>query len=228
MPRNSIVAQSARFVTSLLNTHSFQWSYYHNSGHTASTVAACQKIGRIEGLDSDDLEVVTVAGWFHDTGYTVSADGHEEASVAIAMEFLTKAGYPARKVRKVLGCIMATKVPQRPRMLRERVICDADMVSLGRRNFFTLNELLRQETSERENRTIGMVEWLRRTEAFLKAHHFHTVYGRTALERGRQRSLATVQRLLRSGRSLNAIKTSGKMHRKKKERDRKQRGARKS
>jgi predicted metal-dependent HD superfamily phosphohydrolase len=221
MPRNNIVVQSARFVASLLNTRSFQWSYYHNSRHTASTVAACRKIGRVEGLDSDELEVVTVAGWFHDTGYTVSANRHEEASAAIAMEFLTKEGYPARKIRKVLGCIMATKVPQRPRMLRDRVICDADMVSLGRRNFFTLNELLRQETSERENRTIGMVEWLRRTEVFLTAHRFHTAYGRTALERGRQRSLATVQRLLRSRRSKNAIKTSGKKNRMGKELGRK-------
>jgi len=228
MRRKGIVAETARFVTSFLATRIPTWSRYHDSHHTIATVAACRKIGKAERLSSDDLEVVMVAGWFHDTGYTVSAIQHEEQSAAFARGFLTREGYSEKKIRKVLGCIMATKVPQHPRVLRERVICDADMVSLGQKKFLALNELLRQENSTREHRAIDLVAWLRRTDRFLKAHRFHTKYGRTVLERGRQRNLATIQRLLGSVKTTHAIKAAGKTNRKGKERLRKQRRTRKS
>ncbi|MCK5573658.1 MAG: HD domain-containing protein [Bacteroidetes bacterium] len=187
-----LAAQVSLYVSDLFSQKLSSWAVYHSLEHTTQTVAASRQIGRGSKLGKRDMEIVTLAAWFHDAGYVFTTDGHEERSVQIASEFLAEHGCAPDKIDQIAGCIMATKMPQRPMNLRERVVCDADLASLGKRTFFKQNDLLKYEIEQRERVSLDEITWLRRTYRFLFRHRFHTRYARTVLNRGR---LANLTRL---------------------------------
>lgn len=184
MKPNTIITESRDFVKKLLGERLAPWVSYHDFRHTDETVEAAREIGTASGLGDGDMEVLLLAAWFHDTGYTEIANGHEERSIVIATDYLTRHQYPAENLGKISGCIMATKVPQRPKNLLERVICDADMLFLGREEFFRKNDLLKDEIEEREGKVIPVADWLKRSIEFLSGHVYHTDYCRNKLSAG--------------------------------------------
>jgi predicted metal-dependent HD superfamily phosphohydrolase len=192
-----LAAQVARYVSNLFSQKLPSWAVYHSLEHTAHTVAASRQIGRGSKLSKREMEIVTLAAWFHDTGYVFTTDGHEERSVEIASEFLAEHGCAPDTIGEIAGCIMATKMPQHPMNLRERVVCDADLASLGRPTFFKQNDLLKEEVEQRERISLDEITWLRRSYRFLFRHRFHTRYARTVLNRGRLANLTRLRMHLR-------------------------------
>jgi predicted metal-dependent HD superfamily phosphohydrolase len=195
---NHIVAESREFVEKLLAEKLAPWVAYHDYQHTDETYRASREIGRACGLGPAEIEIVLIAALFHDTGYIETVVGHEERSVAIATGFLRKKGYPEDNIRAVAGCIMATTVPQRPRNLLEQVVCDADMLYVGREEFFHKNDLLRSEQEGREGTGVDPVEWRRRSLAFLEAQKYHTPYCRGKLSEGLKDNIDTLRKQVNS------------------------------
>jgi predicted metal-dependent HD superfamily phosphohydrolase len=196
MINNRIIYLTGRFVTDLFEKQLPEWAHYHNIEHTRKVVSECRKIGKVLKLDDNDLEVLTVAGWFHDTGYIRKRKSNETEGAAIARAFLQKEKLSRPMIQKVVGCIMATKMPQRPRNILQKVICDADLASLGKKTFLRENELFRRETIESENSDFDLRRWLLRTETLLDNHRFHTSYGKKILERGRLRNIGIIRKLI--------------------------------
>jgi predicted metal-dependent HD superfamily phosphohydrolase len=194
-----IVTLASRHVRKLFREKLPGWAFYHSLAHTLDVVAAVREIGTASGLTRHEMEILSLASWFHDAGYSVQPEGHEEISIAIATEFLTGAGYPKRGIARIARCIRATRIPQRPRSLLERVIGDADLSSLGKRSFFRQNDLLKREIEERRG-GIRLDEkmWLRRSSRFLQRHRFHTRYARTHLDGGRLENIARLKKALRA------------------------------
>jgi predicted metal-dependent HD superfamily phosphohydrolase len=153
---------------------------YHNVMHTLDVVDAVQIIGEATKVSLQDMEVLIVAAWFHDTGYFKGCQDHEQASAALARDFLTREKANEEFIRAVERCILATKIPQKPQDLLEKVICDADLYHLGSENFFEKSELLLRELTH----TIeGMTRnyWLRQSKSFIESHQYHTDYGKAML-----------------------------------------------
>jgi len=194
--RGVSLGRAARFAGGLLARELPHWACYHTPRHTRQTVAACREIGRALRLGTRQMEILLLAAWFHDTGYAITADGHEERSAGIAERFLKAEGCPNRTIERVKGCILATRMPQRPQSVLQRVLCDADLTSLGKKTFLTQNELLRQEMERREGRVIDEMAWLHRSYRFLRRHRFTTRYGRTVLEAGKQANIRRLRRLM--------------------------------
>jgi predicted metal-dependent HD superfamily phosphohydrolase len=192
------VSSAARFAAALIARKSPAWAVYHNARHTRQTVAGCREIGKALRLGQDQMDILLLAAWFHDTGYTAVARGHEARSAKIAGEFLWDAGCSKHIVKRVQECILATRMPQRPRSLTQRILCDADLISLGKPTFLAQNELLRQEIEHREGRLIEEIVWLRRSIRFLLRHRYTTRYGRTVLESGKQANIERVRRIVRT------------------------------
>jgi predicted metal-dependent HD superfamily phosphohydrolase len=188
--------RAVRHVAGLLKSELPPWALYHSLNHTKNTVAACREIGKALGLKAAEMEVLLLAAWFHDAGYTIAVRGHEARSAEIAQHYLHAAGWPARTIRNVTGCILATRMPQRPRSLLQRALCDADLISLGKRSFVRHNELLRQEIGRRERRRVDERIWLHRSIRFLHGHRFATRYGRTVLEAGKQANIERLRRMI--------------------------------
>ena len=118
------------YVLSLLTTRTRVENFYHDVTHTNEVVQSAIEIGIGEKLSEDELEMVQIAAWFHDVGYIEKTDGHEEVGIQYARKFLTGEQYPTNKIEIISGCILATRVPQKPINKLEKILCDADLFHL--------------------------------------------------------------------------------------------------
>lgn len=170
---------------------------YHSLEHTLDVYAAVIDIAAAEGVEGDDLILLKTAALYHDAGFTVRQHDHEEAGCAIVREVLPTFGYPAIAVERVCAMIMATRVPQRPADLLERILCDADLDYLGRPDFKRIGDMLFAEL-----RAYGIlrteVEWNRLQVRFLEEHGYHTATNRREREPAKQEHLEVVRAWLRA------------------------------
>ena len=177
-----IVKKASDYIFELFKKKLPKDYVYHNLSHAEDIAKASQKIGKKSGLSDDELEIVTVAALFHDTGYIEGCDNHEARSIDIATEFLRSKNYPEDKIEKVISCIQATKMPQSPQDILGEVICDADLSHLGANNFKEKSALLRLEWEKTDNRIYNELEWLEINLNMLTTHSYFTKFGHKELE----------------------------------------------
>ncbi|MDW3197335.1 MAG: DUF5706 domain-containing protein [Cytophagales bacterium] len=176
---------------------------YHTLNHTEFVVSAARKIGAGEGLSENELELLELAAWFHDTGYSKSIDNHEEASTSIAREFLTNEAFPEGKIQIVEQCILATRMPQSPKQLIEEVLCDADLSHLGGDDFFDRSEALCNEINKLHGENMASGEWLQKNRDFLSDHAYFTAYAKEHYGEVKAANLKTVKKRLKSMKKSN-------------------------
>lgn len=155
---------------------------YHNFNHTVLVVEASYEIAIAENISEKDIEVLLIAAWFHDSGYTQNSINHEEVSKEIATVYLKKKGINSVIIEQVLLVIGATKMPQTPQSKLENIICDADLFHLGGENFKSKSELLRSEWEQNCDKFFTDIEWLEQNEVFLREHKYFTNYTFEKLE----------------------------------------------
>ncbi len=195
--QNDIITEASAHVAALFNQKLPVWALYHTYDHTTEVVDACKEIGEASKLGKPEMEIVILAAWFHDTGYTELADGHEGQSVDIATRFLQQKGYAEEKISQVAGCIRATTVPQQPTNLLEEIVCDADLSHLGKKKFFEKSDLLRAEVELRLGKSFSDVEWLSKGLNFVARSTFHTEYAQAEFANRRSKNLVVLQEQLR-------------------------------
>lgn len=147
---------------------------FHDLQHTISVVEAARTIGKDMNLQEDELEILQIAGWFHDMGYDQGPEGHEERGCEYAASFLSSLDYPAEKIEKVKSCIRATRLNHIPQTELEKIICDADLSHLGRRNYWDRCGRIRQELATTRNTVMTDEEWVSFELGFMQAHFFNT------------------------------------------------------
>ncbi len=156
--------------------------YFHDLGHTKEIVDAAVEIGKGEGLSNNELEIVVLAAWLHDIGYTEQYIGHEEESQAMAEEFLKSIDYPEEKISIIKNCIIATKYRHSLGNILEAIVIDADRVSMGRPNFDKRGDLLRKEWAVYLNKEYSDKEWSDIQLQYLSESSFNTKYAKENLE----------------------------------------------
>ncbi len=161
---------------------------YHNLDHTLDVVDAAEFIGRESRIAPEDLEKVLIAAWFHDTGYYLGRENHEQASVDIASKFLKAAGVEDTIIDTVKDCILATKIPQSPKNNLERILCDADLYHLSTDDFMEKTELLWKEYAT-NNPDLLLENWLNVSRDFVSKHTYHTDYGKQVLQPAMEENL---------------------------------------
>jgi predicted metal-dependent HD superfamily phosphohydrolase len=158
---------------------------YHSVDHTRDVESCAQRIGKACGLDSSDLALLKVAALFHDTGFLIQRSQHEETSCTIFRQYAAAFTLNEEDMKKVEGCILATKIPQTPQSLLEMVICDADLDYLGRPDFEPIAEQLFRELNACGEIT-DRNQWNVIQVNFLSKHKYFTEYSqnlrREALE----------------------------------------------
>ncbi|HTI09386.1 MAG TPA: Pycsar system effector family protein [Puia sp.] len=190
MDYNNILEQARRYVRSFFDTHGDEKIIYHNRTHTEKVAQAAMMIAQHYQLNEKDFFIVNVAAWFHDIGYYKGgAPGHEEKGAQMAEAFLTGTGVDASVMDSVKGCILATKLPQRPTNLLEEIVCDADLFHLGTDEFGERNKLLRKEAEATHHKKISKDQWRKDTIRFLESHHYHTDYCQLLLNEKKQENL---------------------------------------
>ena len=180
--QKQILVQVEAFVSKLFSKKINYLFLFHNIGHTRNVVKAAKKISRHYKLTSDNQFALILAAWFHDTGFFYGTiEGHETKSKNIARKFLkNKVGNEI--MLKVLGCIQATRMPQKPSSFIEKIICDADLFHLGTKKYKKLSLLLKKEREEYFRKKITDSEWIQKDIEFLISHQYFTSYCRKYLE----------------------------------------------
>src|SRR5215475_10995106 len=93
MKINSKITEAAeKYVTALLSANLDSKFVYHNIEHTTNVVQAARLIADESNISKHEKNILLVAAWFHDTGYTQLIDQHEDVGAVIAEEFLKEYG----------------------------------------------------------------------------------------------------------------------------------------
>jgi predicted metal-dependent HD superfamily phosphohydrolase len=193
-----IVNLAEEYCSKVLSERSPAQNLYHSLVHTREVVNAAVEIGKGENITSEELEMLTIAAWFHDLGYVEKTAGHEEISSMFASNFLACENYDPEKIKKIIGCILATKVPQHPHNHLEKIMCDADLSHLGRKTFIERNNLFRVEFEYYFRRKLTESEWLIKSIEFVSQHNFFTDYAQREFSQIQNENLALLQQQLDS------------------------------
>ncbi len=193
----SITQRASEFVFELFKEKLPEHLVYHNYQHTQSVAETARKLAKGMKLGDDGIEIVTLAGWLHDTGYTEVYAANEDVGKRIAQEFLRTENYPEEKIEYVLGCIEATKMPQRPKNLLEEIVCDADLSSLGKKTFSDRSKLLRIEWEKMLGKVMSDEDWMRQDLDFLTSHKFFTRYAQEVFDEQKLENIRFHDRELR-------------------------------
>ncbi len=195
---SAIVQISSTYVHELFHKQNSDSALYHNHNHTLEVVNHAEEIAQGMKLSAMELDIVLIAALFHDTGYLQTREDHEELSASIAERFLHEQYYGEENIKKVVGCIRATKVPQRPTTLLEQVICDADLLNLGKEDCIEKGEILHKEIEHALGKSIPKKDWIKQTIDFFHAHSYHTEYVRQKYKKSREANLKKLEGQLHS------------------------------
>ncbi|MEA2041082.1 MAG: adenylate/guanylate cyclase domain-containing protein [Bacteroidota bacterium] len=147
--------------------------YYHNLKHTIDVTIGVEILGSGEGVDDKEMILLKTAALFHDFGQIKGALNHEKRSCEIAKDILPKFDYSPEQIETIVDIIMATKLPPTPKTKLQRIICDADLDYLGRKDFIPVSDTL-----YRELKVQGLItdfnEWNKMQLKFLSSHQFFT------------------------------------------------------
>ena len=173
------------FVMDLLQDNLPVGYYYHNYQHTLYVLEKAIQIGRHEHCTEKEMELLTAAALWHDTGYINTYNGHEAASCALAKKYLPEYGFTENEIDKICGMIMATQVPQLPKNKLEAIIADADLAYLG-----TISAAEKAEDLFKELQlltpSLTKQVWDKIQIAFLQTHHYFTLYCKEKKEPAKQ------------------------------------------
>jgi len=195
---NELIAQNAEaFIKELFEKKIQDNLPYHDTIHTEYVVGCARLIARNSGLSDEEINLVTVAAWFHDSGFIVRSSGHEEESQKIAREFLLSEGVEEASIKKVLRCIKATEMPQNPgRDILAQIVCDADMAYLSEDFYIKRTNLLRKEWNIESEKKLTRKAYYKETIEMFKNHKYHTEYAIKEFSPGKTDNFKLLHKML--------------------------------
>jgi len=191
---NDVLNLAKEFATEILTKEVAEEFIYHDLNHTTRVAAAAELIGKESNLSDDDLEIVTIAAWFHDTGYKDGCEKHEAASALLARNFLGALNYPEEKIAKVSDCIMASQMPQNPKNLLEEILCDADLSHLAGKDYAEMSDKMHKEMQFVKAEEISDELWKGMNYQFFKNHAYFTDYEKNVLEPVKAKNLKSIKK----------------------------------
>ncbi len=179
----TIIIQVDEFVSNLLKTKISPDLKFHSYSHTKEVVFSVQELCLQCEKPELDTEVVILAAWFHDCGYSQKYVGHEEISCKIATDFLKEKKVPSKFIQLINDCIMATVYPQTPKTLEAEILCDSDFFHFARTDYGIHEHKLREEWSICLDKNYTDAEWHELNCKLLSNHQYFTKYGRDVLQK---------------------------------------------
>jgi uncharacterized protein len=147
---------------------------YHSISHTLDVLESAIRLAEMEEISATDMVLLKTACLFHDSGMLVTYRGHEEASIEICRETLPHFNYNEEETEAVCRMILSTKLPQYATLLPDKILCDADLDYLGRRDFFLISHRLKYEWDVLDIQPTTLQQWYKIQRDFLSAHHYFT------------------------------------------------------
>ncbi|MDX5583925.1 MAG: DUF5706 domain-containing protein [Aureibaculum sp.] len=194
----SIVQKAESYVVAQLNEKLPPSYLYHNLSHTSRVVKYVKELIEKEKIGTNDARILELAAWFHDIGFIKSNEDHENYGVEIAKTFLKKEKVAAATIDKIEELILATKMLKEPKNSLEKIILDADCAHLGKKFYFEVSELLREEWVALGLKKLPDVEWIEKNIDFLtKKHQYYTDYAIKNWQPTKDKHLAQLYKILK-------------------------------
>lgn len=189
------------YVLARLTTELPPTTYYHSLAHTQDEVVpAMQQYASMEGITGEKLLLLQTAAYFHDIGFIKQRQDHELISIKIAEEVLPLYGYSSEQIQIIRSMILATRLPQNPQTLEESILADADLDVLGREDYMTRNQALREELAA-AGRIVSDEEWYSSQLKFIQSHRYFTRAARTLRDARQQQNASIMSDLLAQAQS---------------------------
>jgi len=173
-PKSSIIDRAIIFVKELYDKKVPLSYSYHNFDHTMGVYEASIKIAKEAKLDKNETEILLLASLFHDTGFSIGREDHEEHSKKITEKFLENEAYDKAKTKEIMVCINATKMKVTPETKLEKMMKDADLSGLSSENFQEHASKIRKEFNHFSPQKISKEEWINKNYNFLKNYNYYS------------------------------------------------------
>lgn len=171
--------------------------YYHGIHHTLDALKTSQLYLKHNPLSKHQAKLLRLGILLHDIGFTETTTEHEKRGAMIAEELLGQYDFPDQDIELIKGLIMATKIPQNPSTLMEKIICDVDLDYLGRSDFYEISETLYREfkvyTDLKDHN-----EWNKLQVKFLEAHKYHTDFAIKNRQPEKEKRIAELKKMIHS------------------------------
>ncbi len=192
---NSIIYKKAEnYVVGLFDKTNAPNLLFHNLQHTKKVVERTKEIAAHYNLSENDMLILFVAAWFHDTGHLfVEPKKHEDKSAEIMRNFMVDYTKDEDLIKEIEKCILATKNPRNPSNLLQEIICDADTFHLGTKEFKKTNKKVYKEYILREGK-MDKTLYNHKTLDLLKAHQFFTNYAQKQLNEKKQENIIRLEK----------------------------------
>lgn len=166
---------------------------YHDLAHTLNVEKSAIRLGRLEGLNEDEMMLLRTAVLYHDTGFIFTYHRNELHGVRFMEKSLPKYGYNQKQINQIRAIILATGSEFKPTNLLEEIMCDSDHDYLGRADYYSVVTRLREEMAI-YGTTMTEEEWLNFQLYYLeKEHTFYSITAKNIREKGKQNRIAELK-----------------------------------
>lgn len=191
----TLIQSAENYIFDLFKDNLSDRHIYHNFNHTFRVCQSAEILLNHIPLSEKNRENLLLATWFHDTGYTVSDENHEEQSCRIARNFLTEKNVPEETIKEVERLIMATKFGHNPVDISEEIIRDADSSHFADENYLGISELLRSEWELTQNKFYTDLQWAISNRNLLsQCHRFYTDYAKENWQTLKEKNIVALQK----------------------------------
>jgi signal transduction histidine kinase/predicted metal-dependent HD superfamily phosphohydrolase len=193
--------EAESFVFDYLEQHLSPKLHYHSFDHTRDVMQASVKLCEMEQLSEEQTILVRTAALLHDSGFAKQYQRNEPIGAANAAEWLPRFGYSPEQIESVKELILATDITRQPNGLLQKILRDADLDYIGRHDFFSISQRLREELFE-HGKSIKLVEWHLIEKDFLEKHVYYTDSAYRLRNRGKHENLEEIKALLQEAGGL--------------------------
>jgi len=189
----NLIKATEKFVSNLFSNELDPNFVYHSFAHTQRVVEKTIELAELSELNEHDKQLLILAAWFHDTGFTKSIEDHEDHSAAIARNFFKSKDISAHDIDLVCSLILSTKITYEPKTELEGILRDADCAHLASKDYDAYASLLKKEWESTQDIHFNKTEWIKKNIGFLTSHSY---YSPVAIRHWEQRKNNNLARLL--------------------------------
>ena len=190
------------FIFDFLQKNLSPKHHYHSLHHTQDVMKATVKLCEMERLDEKTTTLMKTAALFHDVGFVEQYEKNEPVAAAYAEKWLPDYGYDTNDIAFIQRLILVTDIAKQPVGLHEKIMRDADLDYIGRHDFFSISQRLREELFE-FGKSIKLVDWHLIEKDFLEKHIYFTESAYRLRNSGKQENMDEIKSLLQEAGGLS-------------------------
>ena len=165
---------------------------YHDVAHTEDVIKKSILLAELANLTQDEIDLIKTAALYHDSGFLMAREEHEEKSCLIVENDRLEMDFSKSDLQKICEMIQATKIPQNATSLYQKILADADLFYLGTGEYALYANKLFEEIKYFTPQ-ITTEEWFRIQIDFMEQHSYFTPYGKSVLDPVKQKNLKSLK-----------------------------------